>query len=349
MPSTVIDSLIFRDMFGTAAMRAVFSDEALVRRYLEVEVALAQAEAATKVIPAEAAVDIAAAARTMRIDFDRLRHETEITGYPIIAIVHQLAEAAGAAGGYVHWGATTQDIMDSATVLQIRAALDLVAADLAELRDILAGLARKYRDTPMAGRTHLQQALPITFGYKAAVWLSMIQRHIERLEQMRPRVLLGQFAGAAGTLASLGADGLKVQAALCDLLGLARPSATWHVARDGLAEVVSVPGPGHRQPRQDRDRRHADDGDRVRRGGRALREGPRRLLDHAAEAQPDLLRTDARRRQGGPPACRADAGRHGAGSRARHRPVACRVDRHPRELHPDRRARWRRPNSCSAA
>jgi 3-carboxy-cis,cis-muconate cycloisomerase len=242
MPSTVIDSLIFRDMFGTAAMRAVFSDEALVRRYLEVEVALARAEAATKVIPAQAAVDIAAAAETMRIDFDRLRHETEITGYPIIAIVHQLAEAAGAAGGYVHWGATTQDIMDSATVLQVRAALDLVAADLAELRDILAGLARKYRDTPMAGRTHLQQALPITFGYKAAVWLSMIQRHIERLEQMRPRVLLGQFAGAAGTLASLGADGLKVQAALCDLLGLARPSATWHVARDGLAEVVSFLG-----------------------------------------------------------------------------------------------------------
>jgi 3-carboxy-cis,cis-muconate cycloisomerase len=242
MPSTVTDSLIFRDMFGTAAMRAVFSDEALVRRYLEVEVALAEAEAATKVIPAEAAVTIAQAAKTMRIDFDRLRQETEITGYPIIAVVHQLAKAAGAAGGYVHWGATTQDIMDSATVLQVRAALDLVAADLAELRDILAGLALKYRDTPMAGRTHLQQALPITFGYKAAVWLSMIQRHIERLEQMRPRVLVGQFAGAAGTLASLGADGLKVQAALCDLLGLARPSATWHVARDGLAEVVSFLG-----------------------------------------------------------------------------------------------------------
>jgi 3-carboxy-cis,cis-muconate cycloisomerase len=242
MASTVTESLIFRDMFGTAAMRAVFADEALVRRYLEVEVALARAEAATSVIPAEAADAIAAAAGTMQIDFDRLRRETEITGYPIVSIVHQLAEAAGGAGGYVHWGATTQDIMDSATVLQVRAALDLVAADLFALREILAGLALKHRDTPMAGRTHLQQALPITFGYKVAVWLSMIQRHIERLEQMRPRVLLGQFAGAAGTLASLGADGLKVQAALCDLLGLGRPSATWHVARDGLAEVVSLLG-----------------------------------------------------------------------------------------------------------
>jgi 3-carboxy-cis,cis-muconate cycloisomerase len=242
MPSIVTESLIFRDMFGTAAMRAVFSDEALVGRYLEVEVALAKAEAEAKVIPAEAASAIAAAADRMTIDFDRLRHQTEITGYPILALVHQLSEAAGEMGGYVHWGATTQDIMDSATVLQVRAALDLVAADLVELRDILAALALKYRDTPMAGRTHLQQALPITFGYKVAVWLSMIQRHIERLEQMRPRVLIGQFAGAAGTLASLGDDGLRVQASFCGLLGLGRPSATWHVARDGLAEVVSFLG-----------------------------------------------------------------------------------------------------------
>lgn len=242
MPSTMTESLIFRDMFGTPAMRAVFSDEALVQRYLEVEVALARAEAATKVIPADAAEAIAAAAKTMKVDFDRLRHQTEITGYPILAIVYQLAEAAGPMGGYVHWGATTQDIMDSATVLQVRAALDLVAADLSELRDILAALALKYRNTPMAGRTHLQQALPVTFGYKVAIWLSMIQRHIERLDQMRPRVLVGEFAGAAGTLASLGEDGLKVQAAFCDLLGLGRPTATWHVARDGLAEAVSLLG-----------------------------------------------------------------------------------------------------------
>ncbi|KIZ39935.1 MULTISPECIES: 3-carboxy-cis,cis-muconate cycloisomerase [Rhodopseudomonas] len=242
MPSTVTESLIFRDMFGTAEMRSVFSDEALVRRYLDVEVALAAAEAAAGVIPAEAAEAIAAAAASMLIDFDRLRHQTEITGYPILAIVHQLSEAAGPAGGFVHWGATTQDIMDTATVLQVRAALDLVGADLVALRDILAALALKHRDTPMAGRTHLQQALPITFGYKVAVWLSMVERHIERLQQMRPRVLLGQFAGAAGTLASLGADGLKVQAAFCERLDLAQPSATWHVARDGLAEVVAFLG-----------------------------------------------------------------------------------------------------------
>ncbi len=159
----------------------------------------------------------------IQIDFDRFRHETEITGYPILPLVHQLSEAAGGAGGYVHWGATTQDIMDSATILQVRAALDIVGADLEELRDILAKLGvagtatRRWRGAPTCSRPCRSRS-----ATRSAVWLSMIERHIERLAQMRPRVLLGQFAGAAGTLASLGTEGLKVQAALCAELGLAR-------------------------------------------------------------------------------------------------------------------------------
>lgn len=242
MAATPLASALFRDMVGTAAMRAVFDDAALVRRCLEAEAALARAEARLGVIPAEAGRAIETAARTIALDWDRLRRETEIVGYPIIALVHQLAEAAGEAGRYVHWGATTQDIMDTATVLQLRAALDLVAADLEALRGILAGLARAHRDTPMAGRTHLQQALPVTFGYKAAVWLSMLDRHAERLTQLRPRVAMGQFAGAAGTLASLGPQGFAVQAAFCEELGLAVPPITWHVARDGIAETVCLLG-----------------------------------------------------------------------------------------------------------
>jgi 3-carboxy-cis,cis-muconate cycloisomerase len=233
-----LDSALFRDLFGTEAMRAVFEDEALVRRYLEVEAALAQAQAKLGVIPTEAARAIAAAARSVRIDLDRLRRETVTAGYPIIALVRQLAEAAGEAGRYVHWGATTQDIMDTATALQLRAALDLVAAEIEALRGILARIARTHRDTPMAGRTHLQQALPVTFGYKAAVWLSMLDRHAERLTQLRPRVEMGQFGGAAGTLASLGDRGLAVQAAFCAELGLAVPPITWHVARDGIAVAL---------------------------------------------------------------------------------------------------------------
>lgn len=242
MGSTVFDSVLFRDMFGTAEMRGVFSDEALVGRYLEVEAALARAQARCGVVPKDAAAAIDAASRSIVIDYDRLRQETEIVGYPILPLVHQLAAAAGDAGGFVHWGATTQDIMDTANVLQIRAALSIVARDLQDLRGILADLARKYRDTPMAGRTHLQQALPVTFGYKAAVWLSSIDRHIERVDQALPRVLLGEFAGAAGTLASIGDGGLAMQKLFCEELDLHQPAITWHVARDGIAEAVTLLG-----------------------------------------------------------------------------------------------------------
>ena len=242
MGSTVFDSVLFRDMFGTAEMRAVFADDALIARYIEAEVALARAQARMGIVPKTAADVIETAAHAIKIDVDKLRHETEIVGYPILPLVHQLSEAAGEAGGYVHWGATTQDIMDTANVLQIRAALQIVARDLRELRDILATMARKYRNTPMAGRTHLQQALPVTFGYKAAVWLSSIDRHIERVDQALPRILLGEFSGAAGTLASVGDGGLEMQRLFCEELGLHQPSITWHVARDGIAESVTLLG-----------------------------------------------------------------------------------------------------------
>ena len=242
MTSTVFDSALFRDMFGTAEMRLVFSDEALVGRYLEAEAALARAQARLNIIPREAATAIDAACRAIQIDYETLRQETEIVGYPILPLLHQLAKAAGDAGRYVHWGATTQDIMDTATVLQIRAALVIVDRDLHAVRSVLAELARKHRDTPMAGRTHLQQALPITFGYKAAVWLSSIDRHVERLAQALPRILFGELAGAAGTLASIGDRGLEVQRLYCEELGLNQPPITWHVARDGIAEAVTLLG-----------------------------------------------------------------------------------------------------------
>ncbi len=238
--TTAIDSLLFRDAFGTPAMRAVFSDHALIQRYIEVEIALAKAEAACGVIPAEAAEQIAARCVFDTLDFDLLRRETDNVGYPILPLVHQLVHQCGEAGRFVHWGATTQDIMDTANVLQVRAGLEIVAADIAELRKILADLSKRYRDTPMAGRTHLQQALPVTFGYKTAIWLAMFDRHAERLVQLKPRVLVGQFAGAAGTLASLGDKGFAVQEALCAELKLGVPASTWHVARDGFAEAVNL-------------------------------------------------------------------------------------------------------------
>ncbi|WP_050403844.1 3-carboxy-cis,cis-muconate cycloisomerase [Bradyrhizobium embrapense] len=237
--TTVLDSVLFRDAFGTRAMREVFSDLRLLQRYAEVEVALAKAEARCGVIPAEAAAEIARRTDVTAFDFDLLRQETDVVGYPILPLVHQMAKQCGEAGRYVHWGATTQDIMDTAVVLQLRDGLAIIEDDITALRGILADLSQRYRDTPMAGRTHLQQALPVTFGYKTAIWLAAFDRHAARLAELKPRVLVGQFAGAAGTLASLGDKGFEVQNALCEELGLGVPVSTWHVARDGLAEAVN--------------------------------------------------------------------------------------------------------------
>lgn len=161
----------------------------------------------------------------------------------MLPLVEQLVRATPDedAAKYIHWGATTQDIMDDASVLQMRAALRVVSRYLDELAAVLARLAREHRDTPMAGRTHLQHALPVTFGYKCAVYLSGVRRHAERLREVQARCLCVQFGGAAGTLASLGGrDGLAVRAALARELGLADPPVTWHVARDNVAEVLNL-------------------------------------------------------------------------------------------------------------
>ena len=242
MATTVLDSVLFRNAFGTPRMREIFDDRALISRYVDTEVAIARAQAGCGVIPADAAREIEERSSVDALDLDLLQRETETVGYPILPLVHQLVGLCGESGRYVHWGATTQDIMDTALVLQIRDALAVIESDLTDLRRILARLAQRYRTTPMAGRTHLQQALPVTFGYKVAVWLSMFDRHAERLQELRPRVLVGQFGGAAGTLASLGERGLEVQASLMEDLGLGTPVATWHVARDGLAETVNFLG-----------------------------------------------------------------------------------------------------------
>ena len=242
MPSTVLDSDIFKDMFGTAEMRAVFADDNLLACYVQAEVALAVAQGRTGVIPREAADMISKLAPSAALDRSMLKQEAENVGYPILGLVRQLSAKLGEAGRYVHWGATTQDVMDTGTVLQVRAALTIVERDLSAVSAALAKLAAKYRDTPMPGRTHLQQALPITFGYKCAVWLSMMQRHAERLRELKPRVLVAQLGGAAGTLASLGDKGLDVRREYARELGLGEPPITWHVARDAVVEAVQFLG-----------------------------------------------------------------------------------------------------------
>jgi 3-carboxy-cis,cis-muconate cycloisomerase len=210
---------------------------------LEVEAALARAEAKLGLVPATVADAITAAARVDNLNLQRLAESTRKVGYPVVELVRQLGDAAGAqAARYVHFGATTQDIIDTATVLQIRQATALLRLDLIATARALADLAKRYRDTPMAGRTHLQHAVPIAFGFKCAVWAAPLINHVERLDQAASRTQLVQFGGAAGTLAPLGNTAPAVVEALAHELDLGVPLLPWHVIRDGFAETAALLG-----------------------------------------------------------------------------------------------------------
>jgi 3-carboxy-cis,cis-muconate cycloisomerase len=243
MPSTVVDSAIFQGIFSTEEMRHVWSDENRTQKYLDVEAALATVQGELGIIPQEAADEIVRHCRLDRIDLAELRRQTERIGYPILGVVTQLNNLCrDGLGEYCHWGATTQDITDTATVLQIREALTIVDRELTALSAALARLAADHRDTPMIGRSNLQQAIPITFGYKMAGLLSAVERHRERMDQLRARVLVGEFAGAAGTLASLETGAMQTQAGVCAALGLDQPVIAWHTIRDNIAEVGAFLG-----------------------------------------------------------------------------------------------------------
>src|SRR6476659_8237372 len=243
MASTIIDSLIFGDMFSDVRMRDVWSDENRTAKYLDIERALAKVQGELGIIPKEAADEIVRNCNLSQIDWDRLKAKTEQIGYPIIAVVNQInANCRDKLGEFCHWGATTQDITDTAAVLQMREGLALIEQDLDEIGDALASLAKKYRDTPVIGRSNLQQATPITFGYKMASILAGIDRHRERLQQLKPRVLMGEFGGASGTLSSLEKGAMETQAGLMKELGLAQPLISWHTVRDTIAEVGAFLG-----------------------------------------------------------------------------------------------------------
>jgi 3-carboxy-cis,cis-muconate cycloisomerase len=243
MAASIIDSTIFQGIFTTDAMRQVWSDENRTAKYVEIERALATVQGRLGIIPKEAADEIVSHCRIEEIDMARLRQQTERIGYPILGVVTQLNQLCrDKLGEYVHWGATTQDITDTATVLQIREALDLVDGELEAIASAMAKLAKDHRLTPVIGRSNLQQAIPVTFGYKMAGLLSAILRHRERLAQLRERVLVGEFAGAAGTLASLETGAMETQAGLCAELGLKQPVIAWHTIRDNIAETGALLG-----------------------------------------------------------------------------------------------------------
>ena len=233
-----LDSAIFAPLFSDTEITALLTDDAYVRALLEVEAALARAQAKVGVIPSVAAERISKV-QAEAIDIGALTKGTIRSGFPIIALVEQLRKQSGAeAAPYVHWGATTQDIMDTAGVLQIRAAIQIFKRAIFELLRHLSELGERHRATVLAGRTHGQQALPITFGLKIAGWTAPMIRHAQRVDEISPRLLVVQCGGAAGTLAALADKGLAVTGALADELSLGVPVMPWHAQRDCFVEFA---------------------------------------------------------------------------------------------------------------
>jgi 3-carboxy-cis,cis-muconate cycloisomerase len=227
-------------------MRLIFSDQGRVQGMLDFEAALARAEASIGAIPAEVVNDIVAACDASLYDFDELSIAIGNAGNSAIPLVKalgkQIATRSETAERYVHMGATSQDVMDTGLVLQLRSAVGLLEQDLANLADALAQQAQRHAGVPMSGRTWLQQATPITLGAKIAGWLGSITRHRQRLKELKPRLLCLQFGGASGSLAALGEMAFPVAEALAGELKLGLPDQPWHTQRDRLAEFAGFLG-----------------------------------------------------------------------------------------------------------
>lgn len=230
-------------LFSTPEMSEIFSPESHIGAMLAFEEALARAEARARIIPQNAAVAIAAVCRRELFDPESVFKDAIAAATPVIPLVKALTGLVeGDAKRYVHWGATSQDVIDTALMLQARAGIELLLDGLLRLGEDCATQARKHKRTPMAGRTLLQQALPITFGLKAARWLALITRRIEALRSLHEHVLAVQLGGAAGTLAALGDKGAYVASLLAEELGLGSPDLPWHTERDRIAELASALG-----------------------------------------------------------------------------------------------------------
>src|ERR1700722_1026869 len=237
-------SPLLAPMLSSAAMRIVCDDLACLQNMLDFEAALARAEAATGVIPASAAGSISAACNAGALDLAALAQAATRSGNLAIPLVKALtadvAKTDGEAARYVHWGATSQDVIDTAAMLRLRAGIDALLADTGRASAGFAALARQHRNTPVVARTWLQHALPMPFGLKLAEYASALHRSRMRLRRLRSEGLALQFGGGAGTLAALGDKGIQVAEKLAQELGLPLPEAPWHTHRDRIAEAASV-------------------------------------------------------------------------------------------------------------
>jgi len=241
MASHMIDSVLFRDVYSTAKMREIWDDRSIIQHWLDIEAALASSQAELGIIPVAIANEIVKKAKVENLDLDAIREGINKTGHSLVPTLRELQrKCEKTAGEYIHLGPTTQDIIDTGFVLAAKKAFDVVYNDLFEVEGFLIDLAEKHKDTIMAGRTHGQQALPITFGYKVSVWASEVHRHLERMKECRERDFAGQLSGAVGTLASFGEQAFKLQEKVIAKLGLQVPDISWHASRDRLVSVVSL-------------------------------------------------------------------------------------------------------------
>ncbi|MEM7269757.1 MAG: 3-carboxy-cis,cis-muconate cycloisomerase [Pseudomonadota bacterium] len=241
MAVTPFDSAIYRDLYGDAEVGALFTDSAEVRAMLLFEGALARVQGRMGLIPETAAAAIDRASQTVMIDPAGLAEGTASAGVPAPALVEAFRKAMEAPehAAYIHWGATSQDVVDTGLMLRLRRALEIIDARLDALTQTLSGKASDYAETAMAARTRSQIATPTTLGAKIAVWRAPLMRCRERLAEARPRVLRLSLAGASGNLAAMGAQGPEVAAALAAELNLAHDPVPWHAARDGVAELAA--------------------------------------------------------------------------------------------------------------
>ncbi len=234
---------ILRDAWSTAQMREIFCEENRIQKWLDVEAALAKAQAKLKIIPKDAADEIVKKAHFKFMDMDFILSEFKKTKHPLVPTVRGLERACeNGRGEFVHFGVTTQDIIDTGLVLQFKEGLNLIKSELKEIAKALLKLTKEHKNTPMMGRTLSLQALPITFGHKSAIWLSELNRHFDRIEELESRLYVGLIVGAVGTKASFGEKYSELEELVNELLGLKTADISWQPARDRFIELGYVLG-----------------------------------------------------------------------------------------------------------
>ena len=237
----MIDSTLYRHLWGTEEGWTIFDERARLRSWLEILVALAEAQAELDIVPAEAARAIRTGAVVERLDLDFVAEETRRTGHSTLGLIRGLQRILPeSAAEWVYYGTTVQDLTDTRTALATRSVGTILWRDLRAIEALLLSLAERHRDTPMAGRTHGQVGSPITFGLKVASWADESERHLERLRQGAPRWLVGQLGGGAGSLAFFGEAGPELRRRFCARLGLADPAMSWTASRDRVAEFTTL-------------------------------------------------------------------------------------------------------------